>query len=488
MAVIKLDWDLVQQGLFHRRLLVRWLTVLGLCLAVGLPVGAFVGLLGPLFGSAALLAVAAAVLMLRSIMLGLVALIGIICLLPFAAIPVDIGFSPTFLDLVLFALFFVWVSRIVTRKDSDFIAESPALGVVAFAALCIVSFVAGLGHSALSANVVRHFGEILLSILVFLLVTNAVRTQEQLQLLVVALIIAGALAALIGVVLYWLPPLLTVRLLSVLRIVRYPSGSEVLRHIEDNSDLALRATSTSIDPNVLGGMLIFVGAMIAPQMVSSKPLLPRKVTIPLFAMIVLCLILTYSRGSFAGLLCAILLLGVLRHPRLLLIGLFCLVALFILPPAQIYVEHFMEGVQVRDLATQMRMGEFQDAFILIGRYPWFGVGFAGTPDIDTYLGVSNVYLLIAEETGIIGLLAFVITLLTFIVRFLRLAPISRQFPDLDALMLGPCLAVCGGMAAGFLDHYLFNLVFPHAAALLWLTMGLGTVAMRLVRERATTTG
>jgi len=35
-----------------------------------------------------------------------------------------------------------------------------------------------------------------------------------------------------------------------------------------------------------------------------------------------------------------------------------------------------------------------------------GVGFVGTPDIDIYLGVSSLYLLIAEEMGLVGLGVF----------------------------------------------------------------------------------
>jgi hypothetical protein len=36
----------------------------------------------------------------------------------------------------------------------------------------------------------------------------------------------------------------------------YPTGSGVLRYVEDNPDLPMRAISTSTDPNVLGGLLI----------------------------------------------------------------------------------------------------------------------------------------------------------------------------------------------------------------------------------------
>ena len=45
-----------------------------------------------------------------------------------------------------------------------------------------------------------------------------------------------------------------------------------------------------------------------------------------------------------------------------------------------------------------------------GSYPWFGVGFSGTPDIDTYLGVSNVYLLVAIFAALLGGLWVVVRL------------------------------------------------------------------------------
>lgn len=78
----------------------------------------------------------------------------------------------------------------------------------------------------------------------------------------------------------------------------------------------------------------------------------------------------------------------------------------LLPVTQGYIARFVEGIQGQDLATQMRFGEYKDALILIQRYPVFGVGFAGTPDIDIYLGVANVYFTIAEVMGLVGLFAF----------------------------------------------------------------------------------
>ncbi|MBC7317072.1 MAG: O-antigen ligase family protein, partial [Chloroflexi bacterium] len=214
-----------------------------------------------------------------------------------------------------------------------------------------------------------------------------------------------------------LPQPVAIRLLSALRVVRYPSGPDVLRFIEDNPELPLRATSTSIDPNVLGGALIFATTITVAQCLGRRPVLPRPWLILGAALMGACLILTFSRGSFVGLAVALGLLGLLRHRRLLWIGLLALGVMLLLPPTRVYIEHFIAGVRGEDLATQMRFGEYKDALILISRHPWLGVGFAGTPEVDTYLGVSNVYLLIAEEMGIIGVALFVATLGTLLGSF-----------------------------------------------------------------------
>jgi len=79
------------------------------------------------------------------------------------------------------------------------------------------------------------------------------------------------------------------------------------------------------------------------------------------------------------------------------------VTVFLLMPfTQDYVGHFLDAFTGSDRATQMRLGEYKDALILIARYPLFGVGFGSSPDIDTYIGVSSVYLLMAEEMGLLG--------------------------------------------------------------------------------------
>jgi O-antigen ligase len=144
--------------------------------------------------------------------------------------------------------------------------------------------------------------------------------------------------------------------------------------------------------------------------------------------------------------------------------------------------HFIEGLRGQDLATQMRFGEYKDAFILIGRHPWLGVGFSGTPEIDIYLGVSSVYLLMAEEMGLIGLGLFLLAMALLFVRFWRCWRRDVLEPRLEAVLLGLGGALAGVLVAGVLDHYLFNLVYPHMAALFWLYVGLAMVTVGMAEE------
>ena len=458
---------------------IRLAVTLLICLTAGMIGGALLGYLGPLLTIVLVAAIVIGFMILRSTQVGLYVLTGVICLLPFATLPIDIGFSPTLLDIALGAVFFVWAMQIMTHHQSGFIATPIGFPVLVFIALAIASFIAGLAHASLTANILRHFAEIILCISLFFLIVNCVRTRRQLEQIVVAILLAGFCTAVIGIVLYFLPRDLSIRILSALRVVRYPSGSGVLRYVEDNPELPLRAISTVVDPNILGGMLILLTGLAAPQLFTRNPLLPRRWILAIVGTMGLCLILTFSRSSLGGLGVALLVLSIVRYRQLLWILLAAAVLALILPQTQVYVQRLVEGIRLEDLATQMRLGEYKDAATLISRYPWFGVGFAGTPDIDTYLGVSSVYLLIAEKMGMTGLLAFLVTPVVFFIHTWQAWRRARRGSRMEAILLGFQTALLGALIGGTLDHYLFNLDFPHAAAMFWMYVGLLMVAAKL---------
>jgi hypothetical protein len=456
--------------------------VVALCLAAGILAGAYVAILSPIFAVAGIVAIVAGVLMLRDTQWGLVAIIGLICLLPFGALPFKLGFTPTFLDLALVAVYFVWIVRIATGKADKFVGTALGLPIAVFLLLATASFVAGLGHAYLNQYVLRHFAEVLLSIGLFFVIVNCVRTRKQLRTLATVIILAGFGAACVGIFLYFVPSDWSIRLLSALGRVGYPTGAGVLRYVEDNPDLALRAISTSTDPNVLGGLLILITTLTAAQLFARKPVLPRRLIAIMALVDAACLYLTYSRGSMAGLAAGLGVLALAKYRRLVPLMIAAAALLLLLPQAQDYVQHFVEGIQLQDLATLMRLGEYKDALILISRHPWIGVGFVGTPETSLYIGVSNVYLLIAEEMGLIGLGTFLLILGLFFRQAWLTWPTVRQQEGLEAILLGLTASLVGILVGGMLDHYFFNLNFPHSVSIFWIYLGLAMVTIRLGSE------
>lgn len=471
--------------------------LLGLiCAVIALLGGALLGFGGVILAAAAFAGLVVTVWFLRDFIFGFWVVIGIIILLPFAVFPVKIVFSPTFLDAALVGLIGVWLLRAMSNKDEEWRAEdgkqirlrppSSALrliwAVAVFIGLTIFAFIAGLSHAPLTANVLRHFVELLMSMALFFVVVESVRDHASLERVVRALILGGALAAALGIFLYALPDETANRLLNLLRPLGYPGG-DVLRYIEDNPDLPERAIGTSVDPNVFGGMLIMAATLALPQITARKRLLPGLGSFLAIGLMVVCLILTFSRGAFVGLASAAVGLALVRYRRLLPLLLLGGLLLLFLPATQDYVAHFIEGLQAQDLATQMRLGEYRDALTLIGRYPIFGVGFASAPDIDLYLGVSNVYLLIAEEMGLVGLVAFLGLVGMLFALAWRVRRPALADARLEPLWLGVHAALVGALVGGLFDHYFFNLDFHHVTTLFWLMFGLAAAASQLAATK-----
>ena len=473
---------------------------IGLILAAGaLFIALVIGIAGPLIALVLAAAIVGGTLILMDTHWGYVALIGVVFVLPFASLPFRLGFKPTFLDAALGALVFVWALKLVAggpgfsfshsarsaklAQAREFLISPIGLLIGLFMLMAVFSFIYGMSHSRPTTTIIRRFGEILLGIGLFFVVINTVRTQRELAWVTRWLFLAAWACASIAVAFYVIPEDWTVRVLNALARFDYPGGFGALRWIEDDPDGTMRAIGTAVDPNVLGGMMILAAAMVGPQLISPLPLFPRWLNVLFFATIVLALYWTFSRSALFGMAAALFVPAVLKYRRLLPIGCVLALMLFLLPQTQDYVARLLEGLAGQDVATQMRFGEYKDALILIGRYPLFGVGFSGVPDIDIYLGVSMFYLTVAENMGIIGLLTFLAVMTGFLGMFVT-AWRTGVALEREPLLLGFGGAILGALVSGFADHYWFNLTYPHMTVLFWMFVGLTVATMLIERESA----
>ncbi|MFN3928200.1 MAG: O-antigen ligase family protein [Thermoflexus sp.] len=452
--------------------------MLGLVTAWGLGWGIALG--GPVTALAGLLGAILIVLMLSSVDVAFFLVLAVIFLLPFGTLPVRVGFTPTLLDLAVSGWLLTGLAWWAAGRTAMLKGTALAFPVLTFLGTTLATFMAGLGHAPLTQTVARRFAEFLLAILSFFWVVTLVRDEARLSRLIRWAIGLGFLAALIAIVLYVLPDAQAEDLLLRLRpLGYYPEGGPVLRYILDDPEQPERAIGTAVDPNLLGATLATLILLTLPQLFARRPVWPRPLVLLFLGAMGLALLLTFSRGAFIGTAVAVLVLSVFRYRRLLPLIAISLALLFLLPMTQGYTQHLLAGLRGEDLATRMRFGEYRDALTLISRYPFFGVGFAGVPDVDLYIKVASIYLLLAVQMGLVGLGIFLLVMGIFFATAWRARRAVRNRPDLEPMWLGLHGAVLAALVSGVFDHHFVNFDFHHMVQWFWLLIGLGMAATQM---------
>ena len=456
---------------------------LGLVMAWGLGWGIATG--GPILALGGLIGAFLVLGVLSSVDLAFFLVFAVIFLLPFATFPVRLGFTPTWLDLVVMGWLLSGLAWWAAGRTAALEGTALAFPVLAFMGTTLVTFLAGLGHASLTQTVARRFAEFLLSIASFFWVVTLVRDPTRLARLVRWILGLGFLAALVAVVLYALPDARAEEWLLRLRSLGYyPEGGPVLRYILDDPQQPERAIGTAVDPNLLGATLSTLIALAFPQAFARHPVWPRPLLLMFVGTMAAALLLTFSRGSFIGAAAALLVLSLLRYRRVLPFLLILLIGVLLLPATRGYTLHLLAGLRGEDLATRMRFGEYRDALTLISRYPLFGVGFAGVPDVDLYIKVASIYLLVAVQMGLVGLGIFLLVVGVLFVAAWRARRGVRHRPELEPLWLGLHGAVLAALVSGIFDHHFVNFDFHHMVQWFWLMIGLAMAATRMAQQEA----
>jgi O-antigen ligase len=332
------------------------------------------------------------------------------------------------------------------------------------------------GESLRPDETMRSFAKVLAAQLLFVPLINLLPGHAAARRLTTWLVACTVVEALVGLALYAVPRGLALRLLVALGPLGYPTDGSVLRYRPETD--VLRAIGTAVDPNMLGALLMVVGAILVPQLVAARPYVPRVLAAVALAPIGLCLLLTESRGSWLGLASAVLFVAVLN--RRLWPGLVAFAGVAaLLPQTQRFTSHLVSGLYAQDRAAAMRIGEIQNALAIIAEHPWWGAGWnqAGKSiDLAFTFGVSNVFLTVAERSGVVATAVYAVALLTLAATLWPAVRASSADPADDGLLLGLAGALVATQVAGMLDHHFVR--FPHLIALLWLVAALAVAAAR----------
>lgn len=451
---------------------------------VGTTLGLMIALLGPWLTIAAILGVLAGLYIITDVNVALYTIIGTLILLPFGTFPVKIAITPTLLDLALGGFLLVYLFQWMTGRRRQ-LRLTPIHALVAVYVMWLIfTFALGLRYAMPTSANIRQFAETILSIGMVFILSDLLRNPKMLRRLILVILIAIGAQAIIAIGLYIAPDTLAENILVRLARIGYPNGG-VIRYIEDNPALGERAIGTWVDPNAFGGILAISAVMIAPQIVSKKPIIPyRWLTFGIFGAVGLALFLSSSRASFLAFGAGLTVIAFVRYRRVIPVMILGGMLFLLLPQTQNYIDRIFQAFQGADLATQMRIGEWTDSLTLIGRYPVFGVGFTGTPEIDIYTDVANMYLIMANQIGLTGVVIFLITMGGIFAYGVKAWQYAKNDPEYAAIHLGYHAALFTALVNAVADLYFFRLDFQSSITWFWLIVALCLASSRLVLEQA----
>lgn len=329
---------------------------------------------------------------------------------------------------------FRWVSRRQpwVRTPLDFF-------LLAYVAAELVSF----AFSQDRPQNLGHMKRLILPVM-FYLAAHAVRTGR-------------AMAWVIG------PFLGMANLLSILGIVRYLSGPADLehrvrfwQHVLTTSDLMMMADLLAL------GLLLRVRDRRVRTFAAATVLL-----------VTTCLVFTYSRSAWFGLLAGGMVMLAFVRPRLIAVVAVLGVVGIVLAPASIR-DRLLSGVNPYHPGNAERVNMWRAGFRIVRDYPWTGIGDIGTENFYVRYAPnptkelaghlhSNVVML-AVTLGIPGLL---VVLALFVRIFLMLIAIVRRSGK--AVPLGVLGAFVGFQVIGLFE---WNFGDAEIALTMWMLIGL----------------
>ncbi len=306
--------------------------------------------------------------------------------------------------------------------------------------------------------------------LFFIILTNSITTYRQLKTLSALLVAAGVLVSLYG---FW----------------QYATGGQRVGAWVDKEmfSISFRVYSTLGNPNVLGEYLLLVIPLCVGFMFSSKTWFQRVIWAACFAVMMLCMVLTYSRGCWLGICLAAAIFMVMYDRRFLLVGFALLLAApFVLPES--ILQRLGSIGDMGDTSTSYRVYIWMGTIAMLKEFWFSGVG-PGQAAYNTlyplysYSHISaphahNLFLQTMCDTGVCGIVLLVLVVFST-VRTLATA-VSREERRENRMFQSAGIAAIGGfMLQSMFDYTFYNY---RVMLMFWAFLGIYLLYTKLREE------
>ena len=283
--------------------------------------------------------------------------------------------------------------------------------------------------------------------LFFILLTNSITTYRQLKAISALLVFAGVLVSFYG-------------------FYQYLTGGQRIGAWVDKDmfNISFRVYSTLANPNVLGEYLLLVIPLCVGFLFSAKTWFKRIVWAGCFCVMMLCMVLTYSRGCWLGICLAAAIFMVMYDRRFLLVGIALLaIAPFVLPES--ILQRITSIGNMGDTSTSYRVYIWMGTIAMLKEFWFSGVG----PGKDAYNTVypafsyshvsaphaHNLFLQTMCDTGISGTVLLCLVLFSA-TRTLCSATAAQPNKENKLFQMAGIAAIAGFLLQSMFDYTFYN--------------------------------
>ena len=297
---------------------------------------------------------------------------------------------------------------------------------------------------------------------------NGVTNRGQLDTLLALMVLVGAAVSCYGILQY---------------IFRWGYQSAAWVDSDMFSSISFRVPSTLDNPNMLGQYLILLIPLGGAKLLATRDWWGRAYYFCCCGVMCVCMLLTFSRGAWLGLLFAGMVFVLLLNPRLVLLAPVAMVALYFVLPETI-ISRFTSIGDLGDASTSYRVYIWMGTLAMLKDYWLCGIGpgdaaFNMVYPAYSYSGIvaphsHNLFLQIVCDAGIAALAVFVVLLFVYFRMMCSALSGERDWTS-RLFQIALTAGVCGFMVQAVTDYSFYNY---RVMFLFWAYLALGALAAR----------
>lgn len=363
-------------------------------------------------------------------------------------------------ELLFIAMFFVWFYKYLLYRKEKEIKQTPLdLSIILFLSAMLIVFIINSPDYKIS---LEGFRAVIQYVLWYFALIQLIKDEQTAKNICLVFVLVVSIMAIHGV-------------------YQFIIGVEMPANWVDSKEAGVRTRVFSIltSPNIFGSLITLALPICFSFLIITKKLAKKLIFLVFTVMMLGALVFTFSRGAWIGFGAAVCLYVFLKDKRLFIpVIILGILVVFLVPGVGNRISYMLSPEYIESSLRGGRLVRWITGIKILSGTPLLGVGLGhfggavamnnnlsylvGTDLINTYY-MDNYYLKMAVETGIFGILSFIMLMYQVVINGLRTIKITKV-KEIKELEIG----ILSGLF-GIIIHNFFENVFevPMMTSCFW---------------------